>query len=91
MTVLIVFVAMGLWLAVVVFILALCHAAAAAGDRLVEMACSDVRERALEINHAAVTWIPPERRVTASRVSRYTSTPLQSAAQTDQATSGVSP
>jgi len=74
MTVLIVVVAIGFWLAVIVFMLALCHAAAA-GDRLVEMACSDVAERALESNRAAVARVAPEQWETPSPASQYSSIP----------------
>jgi hypothetical protein len=69
MTVVIVVIAIGLWLALVVFVLALCHAAAA-GDRLVEVACSDPGERALGSNRAAVTRVAPEQRETPSPASQ---------------------
>jgi hypothetical protein len=74
MTVLIVVVAIGFWLAVIVFMLALCHAAAA-GDRLVEKACSDAAERALESNRAAVARVAPEQWDTPSPASQYSSSP----------------
>jgi hypothetical protein len=77
MTVSIVVVATGLWLALLVFVLALCHAAAA-GDRLVEMTCSDVWERTLVGNRAAVARVAQEQRET--HPCRATpETPLRSA------------